>query len=212
MLSLTITIPLDTEIFHKREEGKYNDEILIVEGESTWSSAIYEVWKDLTPQNIFNDIYYKISQIQADTEQALALQDYSKKTVDDLEAMKGNIVDGYTILRKIDGYKMKSLEYKLERLITTFEKYVFRRQINLAADDLYEKIYNKIKILEQETETSFELCLYQEDFDKEAFYADVDEIKTDLYVLHKLGHPGADNLLDDLLEIPVRVEKLLEKC
>jgi hypothetical protein len=197
-LSLTIQIPRDSDLIPMRQ--KRNEEILICDYDHVWSSCIYEIWKDETPDKIFNDMWYKISQLQSDADLALATRDFSKETEDHLDSMRQNIAAGYRILKSIK-YTIKSLEHKLEVLFITLEKYIQRREIVNKSEELFLYISEQLTELSKELTTSITLSGEGFEFSSDDFYIEVEAIKIEIYVLKQLGHTRAEELLDQLIEL-----------
>lgn len=96
---------------------------------STWSSALYEVWQESEMvDNIYDDILLKIKNLELDIGFCIQYEIFSKKAADTLDSERLSIIEGVKILGNKNYFKNKNvndeLVSRLQFLMIVLEKYI----------------------------------------------------------------------------------------
>ena len=108
------------EIYAK--EPNYTNESPVVDDNSLWGSAIYEVWNS---KKVYNDLYYSIKKYVTDVDFALRYKDFSEKTTKQLDLTKNIILEGIQFC----GGETNGLLHPLQDMLEIVKRYLEAKEI-----------------------------------------------------------------------------------
>lgn len=143
-----------------------------------WSSVVYEMWDE---EEIYNDLSHNIDQLYEDFDCAEYHEDFSQKTMKELDAGRNRVVEGIKTLIILKSEKRKNLIHKMEVLLISGEKYVNKRLRIIKAMEMTEKLLNRIKQFRVDVE-----MMSMGFADAYPLHVEIDEIKKEINILEKM--------------------------
>lgn len=106
-----IIIPSDDHIVHQKNSIYKEEKVFPIAIDSEWASSIYEIWMNNKEKSqvISEDVLHRIKQLDASYDWAIYNEDFSKKTISELQSEENIINDGIKIIKEI---AIKCLDFK----------------------------------------------------------------------------------------------------
>lgn len=185
--SLSVKIPSSEDLVEKNFYFLQSKENPIVEDNSLWGSAIYEVWHS---RDVYDDLYSSIKQYVAEVDCALHYKDFSAKTTKELDMTKNILLEGVQFC----GQEKNGLLEPLRNMLDILKRYLEAKEITkkekLIVKEV-ETLSNRIVQLQVDIQVSMldfsDKCYCQQCDDYAEFFEERSEIRKEMKRLKKNG-------------------------
>ncbi len=177
MLALSVKIPSKEDLVEKNFYCLHSKKSPIVQDNSLWGSAIYEVWGT-------SEVYSSIKQFVEKVDCALYHRDFSEKTTKQLDLTKKLLLEGV----RFCGEEKNSLLKPLMDMLDILKRYIQAKEMAKKEKQI-ETLSNRIVQLQVDIQVSmidfYDKCYCQQCDDYAEFYKERSEIKKEMKRLEK---------------------------
>lgn len=184
--SLSVKIPSSEDLVEKNFYFLQSKENPIVDDNSLWGSAIYEVWHS---SHVYYDLYSSIKQYVTEVDCALHYKDFSAKTTKNLEMTKKILLEGVQFC----GQEKNGLIEPLRDMLDILKRYLDAKEIAKKENIMkeVETLSNRIVQLQVDIQVSildfYDKCYCQQCDDYAEFFEERSEIRKEMKRLKKNG-------------------------